>query len=52
MAVSRLLWVDRASGTVTRRDEADLPALLVDPSGGAGRGLDREPHLLTNPRKL
>jgi Mg2+ and Co2+ transporter CorA len=33
MAVQRLLWVDRATGTVTRRPESDLPSLLADPSG-------------------
>ncbi|MGC3993428.1 MAG: CorA family divalent cation transporter [Propionicimonas sp.] len=33
MAVQRVLWVDRASGAVTKRTEAELPALLADPSG-------------------
>jgi len=33
MAVERLLWVDGGTGTVTRRTEEELPALLADPSG-------------------
>ncbi|MCC6497452.1 MAG: magnesium transporter [Propionibacteriaceae bacterium] len=33
MAVQRLLWVDRESGVATRRDDAELPELLADPSG-------------------
>lgn len=33
MAVQRLLWVDRDSGEVTKRADAELPALLKDPSG-------------------
>jgi Mg2+ and Co2+ transporter CorA len=33
MAVQRLLWVDRDSGVATRRPDAELPALLGDPSG-------------------
>ncbi|MFT4108847.1 CorA family divalent cation transporter [Propionicimonas sp.] len=33
MAVQRLLWVDRASGSVTTRTEAEVPMLLADPSG-------------------
>lgn len=33
MAVQRLLWVDRATGTATRRTDAELPGLLSDPSG-------------------
>ena len=33
MAVERLLWVDGETGTVTRRTEDEVPALLADPSG-------------------
>lgn len=33
MAVQRVLWVDRGSGTVSRREDADIAALLADPSG-------------------
>ncbi len=33
MAVQRVLWVDRTSGTAVRRDAADIPAMLADPSG-------------------
>ena len=33
MAVERLLWVDGASKVATRRTEAEIPALLADPSG-------------------
>ena len=33
MAGTRVLWVDREAGTVTRRAEAELPDLLVDPAG-------------------
>ncbi len=33
MAVQRLLWVDRESGVASRRADAELPALLADPSG-------------------
>lgn len=33
MAVQRLLWVDRETGGVTHRTEAELPGLLADPSG-------------------
>ncbi len=33
MAVQRLLWVDRTTGTATTRDDAEIPSLLADPSG-------------------
>jgi len=33
MAVQRLLWVDRDSGTATMRSDADLAALVADESG-------------------
>jgi Mg2+ and Co2+ transporter CorA len=33
MAVQRLLWVDRASRTVTPHTDAELPALLANPDG-------------------
>lgn len=33
MAVQRVLWVERETGTVTRREDADIAALLSDPSG-------------------
>lgn len=33
MAIQRLLWVDRATATVTRRDDSELTGLLADPSG-------------------
>lgn len=33
MTVQRLLWIERASGSVTQRDVAELPTLLADPSG-------------------
>ena len=33
MAVQRVLWVDRETGSVARREDADIPALLADPSG-------------------
>jgi len=33
VAVERLLWVDRETGTVTKRPDADLAALVADESG-------------------
>lgn len=33
MAVQSVLWVERGTGAVTRRGDADIPALLADPSG-------------------
>ncbi len=33
MAIQRLLWVDRATGTVTRRADSELAGLRADPSG-------------------
>lgn len=33
MAVQRVLWVERETGTVTRREDADIAALLSNPSG-------------------
>ncbi len=33
MAVQRVLWIDRDAGTVARREDADIPGLLADPSG-------------------
>lgn len=33
MAPERVLWVDRASGAVTRHEQADIAGLLSDPSG-------------------
>lgn len=33
MAEQRVLWVDRACGTVTRRSDAEIAGLLADPSG-------------------
>lgn len=33
MLVGRLLWIDRATSAVTRRELSELPALMADDSG-------------------
>jgi len=33
VAFQRVLWIDRESGTVTKRTDAEIPALMKDPSG-------------------